>query len=158
MDKLGTKLHATLTVILAIAVVSLATYSVTLRSANRVQAQVLEARFNSIIGHLETEHELRLEIRNLKAKLGSAHGEPLGATHGGIWDTVIEGKNAVAIISGLLLLDKAENSADRHAKATAVFQSIADKTESRLVDLLAAHVATPNAATLQALLDHFLVK
>lgn len=76
---MGKKLHATLTVILAIAVVSLATYSVTLRSANRAQAQVLEVRFNSIIGHLETEHELELEIQRLKTKLGSQGSAPLGA-------------------------------------------------------------------------------
>lgn len=159
METLGSKIHATLTVILAVAVVALATYGATVRSANITQAQVLEARFKSIIYHIEREGDLEREVASLKAKLGSAQGS-MGSSEpaGSVWDTVVEGKNAVAIITGLLLVDKAANSQDRHAKTIAVMDSVADKTDSRLVELLAAHVKQPNTITLQALLDFALSK
>ena len=85
------------------------------------------------------------------------HLEPHGR-FGGIWDNLVNGKDAVAIISGLLLVDSSDNSADRLASTANVLDSIAAKTESKAVALLAAHVRTPNAATLQALLDFALVK
>lgn len=100
---------------------------------------------------------LSAEVTRLK-KLGSAQGSPMGASHGGVWDTVVEGKNAVAILTSLLLVDKATTPQERHEKLTAALASIADKTDSKLIDLLAAHVATPSAATLQPIIDFLLKK
>lgn len=80
--------------------------------------------------------------------------EPLG----GIWDNLVQGKDAVAILTSLLLVDKATDSATRHEKLTAALASIADKTDSKVIDLIAAHVAKPSAGTLQPLIDFLLKK
>jgi len=107
---------------------------------------------------LTTENDaLEAEVTRLK-KLGSTQGTPMGAAHGGIWDTVVDGKNAVAIITSLLLVDKAATPQERHEKLTAALASIADKTDSKLIDLLAAHVANPSPATLQPVIDFLLKK
>lgn len=100
---------------------------------------------------------LASEVARLK-KLGSTQGAPMGAAHGGIWDTVVQGKQAVAIITSLLVLDKSAASEERYEKAVAALNSIAEKTDSKLVDLFAAHVANPSVSTLQPILDFALEK
>lgn len=132
-------------------------------------------RFQEVQSYLQDDHiaslkkanseittensDLKSENASLKAKIGSAPGSaPMGAAHGGIWDTVVEGKNAVAIITSLLLVDKAATSQERHEKLTAALASIADKTDSKLIDLIAAHVANPSPATLQPVIDFLLKK
>lgn len=77
---------------------------------------------------------------------------------GGILDTLNTGKNAVAIISSALVVDKATTSQERYEACVNLFQSIADKTESKVFDLLAAHVANPSRETLKPILDLLFVK
>lgn len=122
----------------------------------------LTANFNGISrlnAMIEAENDsLKKENAALKARLGSAGSAPMGAAQGGIWDTVVEGKNAVAIVTSALVVSKAATSDERYEKFVAFINSVADKTDSKGIDLFAALATNPSKETFKPLLDFGLQK
>lgn len=159
MVHIGKVIHWAITLVLAVACMTLSIYASTLRTERdsfEKQAIAVTDERNALEGKVQ-----RLEYE-LDARTGSA---PLGArgTYGGWLDTLTNGKDAVVIIAALLSVDGADSTTERLEAFAAALESVEGKTDSKVFKLLNDHVqackSNPQCgASLGAVLDHLFAK